>query len=85
MLVGQLPQDSAFAASMRGGAELRPWTLQLYLLAAVVNLLNAANRQRAGKRGNAQIVKPPKPQGNTKPRTLSVAEIMRRQQHAAKS
>lgn len=68
---------------MRGGAELRPWTLELYLLAAVVNLLNAANRQRAGKRGNSQIVKPPKPARKTKPRTITVAEIAKRQQRAA--
>jgi len=82
MLVGQLPPSSAFAASLRGGPEFRPWTSELYLLAAIVNLLNAANRQRAGKRGNAQIVKPPRPEQKSKPRVLTVEEIMRRQSHA---
>jgi hypothetical protein len=79
-LVGQLPADSAFAASSRGGAEFRSWTPTLYLLAAVVNLLNAANRQRAGKRSNQPLVKPPTAQ--RAPRVLTVAEIVRRQQHA---
>lgn len=80
-LVGQLPSDSAVGASARGGSEFRPWTAELYLLAAVVNLLNAANRQRAGKKTRDPLVKPPtkKP----KARVLSVAEIARRQKAAA--
>lgn len=78
-LVGQLPQSSAFAASVRGGSEFRPWDAQLYLLAAIVNLLNAANRQRAGKRGSKPVVEPPKAGRSRKPRVLSVAEIARRQ------
>lgn len=79
-LVGQLPQSSAFAASARGGPEFRPWTSELYVLAAIANLLNAANRQRAGKRGSKPIVEPPKANRSRKPRVLSVAEIQRRQQ-----
>lgn len=84
-LVGQLPQSSAFAASVRGGPEFRPWTSELYVLAAIANLLQAANRQRAGKRTVQPVIKPPKP---TKPqpkrpaRVLTVEEIIRRQQHA---
>ena len=81
-LVGQLPESSAFAASMRGGAEFRPWTSEVYLLAAIANLLQAANRQRAGKRGGQPVVKPPQSQQKRKPRVLSVEEIMRRQAHA---
>lgn len=81
-LVGQLPPDSAFGASVRGGSEHRPWTPELHLLAATVNLLAAANRQRAGKRGNKPLVQPPKSH-NRKPRVLPVAEISRRQQQAA--
>jgi hypothetical protein len=81
-LVGQLPMTSAYAASVRGGAEFRPWDTQLYVLAAIANILNAANRQRAGKRSAQPVIKPPKPQQQRKPRVLSVAEIMRRQQHA---
>jgi hypothetical protein len=81
-LVGQLPQSSAFAASSRGGPEFRPWTSELHLLAAIANLLNAANRQRAGKRGSKPIVEPPKA-ARRKPRVLSVAELQRRQQQRA--
>lgn len=84
-LVGQLPQSSAFAASMRGGAEFRPWTSELYVLAAIANLLQAANRQRAGKRNAQPVIKPPKPKQKRKPRVLPVTEIMRRQQHANNS
>jgi hypothetical protein len=81
-LVGQLPQSSAFAASVRGGAEFRPWTSELYVLAAIANLLQAANRQRAGKRRSEPVVKPPQPKKRRQQRVLSVAEIQRRQQHA---
>jgi hypothetical protein len=85
-LVGQLSQSSAFAASMRGGAEFRPWTAELYVLAAIANLLQAANRQRAGKRSAKPVIEPPKPNQRKKARVITVAEIMRRrQQHAAKS
>lgn len=80
-LVGQLPPDSAFGASVRGGNEFRAWTPSLYLQASIVNLLNAANRQRGGKRGNRPLIKPPTAQ--RKPRVLTVAELSRRQQRAA--
>jgi len=81
-LVGQLPQSSAFAASMRGGAEFRPWTTDTYLLAAVVNILAAANRQRAGKRGGKPVVKPPQAQRARPARVLSVAQLAARQKSA---
>lgn len=77
-LVGQLPPDSALSASVRGGPEYRAWTPELHLLAATVNLLAAANRQRAGKRGNKPVITPP--QAQQKPRVLTVAELARRQQ-----
>lgn len=80
-LVGQLPQSSAFAASLRGGPEFRPWTVEAHVLALIANLLQAANRQRAGKRSAQPIVRPPKPAQKQKPRVLPVAEIMRRQAH----
>lgn len=57
---------------MQGGGEFRGWDHQTYLLAGVVNLLNAANRQRAGKKAKP-IVKPPT--RKTKTRTVTVAEI----------
>lgn len=79
-LVGQLPQSSAFAASARGGPEFRPWTSELYVLAAIANLLQAANRQRAGKRSAKPVVEPPKVNRSRKPRVITVAEIQRRQQ-----
>jgi hypothetical protein len=76
-LAGQLPPESAFRASQQGGHEFRSWTPTSYLLAGVVNLLNAANRQRAGKKTREPLVKPPtmKP----KARTVTVAEIAARQ------
>jgi hypothetical protein len=60
-LVGHLPEDSAFIASMRGGQQHRVWTLQNHLLASVANLLFAANRQRAGLKTHSMPVKPPTP------------------------
>lgn len=80
-LVGQLPADSAFAASTRGGGEHRPWTPELHMLAGIANLLNAANRQRAGKRSAKPIVQPPEAR-KRKPTVLTVAEIQRRQRRA---
>lgn len=79
-LAEQLPQDSALSASMRGGPEFRPWTAQIHLLAALVNLTHAANRQRAGKKSGSPLVKPPT--ATRRPRVLPVAEIARRQQEA---
>lgn len=78
-LVGQLPPDSAFSASVRGGPEFRPWTPELHLIGAVVNLLAAANRQRAGKRGGKPVVKPPQVNRPKPARVLSVAQIAARQ------
>lgn len=62
---------------MQGGSQFRGWTHSVYLLAAVVNLLNAANRQRAGKTTKSPLVKPP----SSKPpaRRVSVAQIAARQ------
>lgn len=74
MLVGHLPEDSALSTSMRGGRELRPWSTQTYLLAGVVNLLNAANRQRAGQRTRKPLIEPPTP-SKRKRRTVSVGRI----------
>jgi hypothetical protein len=60
MLVGQLPDGSAFAASVRGGARYRQWTLQNHLLAGIFNMTFAANRQRGGKPTKKLPVQPPK-------------------------
>lgn len=59
-LVEHLPHESATVASMKGGPEHRPWTLDIYLMAHMVNLLAAANHQRAGKRMRKPPVQPPK-------------------------
>lgn len=78
-LAGQLPDDSAFAASVRGGPEHRPWTLANRMLAAQVNLLHGANQQRAGKRAKA-IVSPPAAKKNQPKRVVTVADILARRQ-----
>lgn len=79
-LVGQLPETSAFAASRRGGHEFRSWTLANTLLAANVNLLHAANQQRAGKKRIKPLVEPPQ---QAKPkRVVRIADVLnRRRQH----
>jgi hypothetical protein len=59
-LVEHLPHESATVASMKGGPEHRPWTLDVYLMAHMVNLLAGANHQRAGKRMRKPPVLPPK-------------------------
>jgi hypothetical protein len=76
-LAGQLPPESALHASLRGGSEFRAWTPTAHLLAGVVNLLNAANRQRAGKRTRDPLVRPPT--ARPKARVLNLAEIAKRQ------
>lgn len=81
-LVGQLPPDSAFGASVRGGNEFRPWTPELHLLAGIANLLASANRQRAGKRGGKPVVQPPTAKKRTATRVLTVAQISARQKAA---
>lgn len=77
MLVEHLPHDSAIVARMRGGPEFRPWDTQTYLLASVVNLLNAANYQRAGKRAGKPLVRPPQKRVQHR-RTTSVARVSQR-------
>ena len=83
MLVGQLPDTSAFAASARGGPEFRAWSVTNSLLAANANLLHAANTQRAGKKSFKPLIKPPKKQAPK--RVLRVADIMARQQQDSSS
>jgi hypothetical protein len=75
-LVEQLPTDSAFAASLRGGLEMRGWDPKMFVLAAIVNLLNAANRQRAGKRTREPLLKPPSRRST--PTVVTVAELTKR-------
>ena len=68
---------------MRGGPEFRAWTPELYLLAGIANLLNAANRQRAGKRSGKPLVKPPTKSTTSKPRVITVAQLAARQRAAS--
>lgn len=77
LLVGQLSDTSAFAASVRGGPEFRSWSVTNSLLAANANLLHAANTQRAGKKSFKPIVEMPKKRVPKK--VLRVSEILERQ------
>ena len=87
-LVEHLPEDSATLAEVRGGPQMRPWTLNNQLAGAAVNLLYAANRQRAGKPTRSLLVKPPKPRRVTGPRpgvrVANVAAIAARYRREAK-
>lgn len=74
-LVEHLPQDSATNASIRGGPHHRAWTTDTYLLAAAVNTLAAANRQRAGKAMRKAPVQPPKPKTQKRPAGARVVRI----------
>jgi hypothetical protein len=74
MLVEHLPDSSAIASSHRGGREHRPWTFETHLLAATVNLLYAANRQRAKKSTPKPLITAPK--RKTKARRITVAQIL---------
>lgn len=82
MLAEQLPESSAFVASMRGGREFEPWTLQNVLLAATANLLHAANHQRAGRKPSRPLVQPPQP--NRRPaRVVRIADVVARRSREA--
>lgn len=76
LLAAHLAENSAFVAATRGGPEYRPWTGSTHLLAALVNLTYAANRQRGGKPTRKPLVKPP---DRKRPRKLTVAQILARQ------
>lgn len=76
MLVGQLTDTSALAASVRGGPEFRSWTFTNSLLAANANLLYAANQQRAGKKSIKTLIPPPKKRENK--RMVRIADLIAR-------
>ena len=76
MLVGQLSDTSAFAASVRGGPEFRSWNFTNSLLAACANLLHAANQQRAGTKSIKPLVDPPKNAG--KRTVVRLADVLAR-------
>jgi hypothetical protein len=77
MLVGQLPDTSAFAASQRGGRQFQPWHTANTLLALNANLLAAANHQRSGKKRGfkppVELPSRPKPA-----RVVRIADIIAR-------
>jgi hypothetical protein len=77
-LVGQLPDTSAFAGSLRGGPEFRSWTMANSLLVATANMLYAANQQRAGKKSIKPLIKPPKKA--KKRRVVRIADVLARRQ-----
>ena len=52
---------------------MRPWTTDTYLLAGAVNMLYAANRQRANQKTKKPLIEPPRAQ---KPkRKVTVAQL----------
>lgn len=71
-LVEHLPEDSAFVASVRGGPVHRPWTSETRLLASLVNLTYAANRQRVQQRTRKFPIEPPKPKTTSEKRGRQV-------------
>lgn len=75
MLIGHLAETSAYVAANRGGPEFRSWTGSVHLLAALVNLTYAANRQRGGKPTRKPLVSPPTKQ---RPKKITVAELIAR-------
>lgn len=75
-LVGQLPESSAFVASVRGGQKFRAWTTEAHMLAGLVNLTFAANYQRAHKKPKKPPIVPPKPRASARARrTISIAGL----------
>lgn len=74
ILHGQLPDTSASYAAQRGGPEYRPWTATAHLLATLVNLTYAGNRQRGGKPTKKPLIEPPNPK--KKPSKVTVAELL---------
>ena len=83
-LVEHLPADSATKAEMRGGEQMREWTLDVQLLGAITNLLYAANRQRAGKPTRSLPIKPPKPV-RKRPRVANLGPVFARYQQQTKT
>jgi len=81
-LVEHLPEGTATIAKAKGGPKHRPWTSELYLLAAVVNLLGAANRQRAGKPMRKPLITPPKSNAKKRGRVVRVADVNARRMAA---
>jgi hypothetical protein len=76
MLIAHLHDGSAYMAANRGGPDHRPWTATVHLLAALVNLTYAANRQRGGKPTRKPLVSPPTKQ---RPKQVTVAQLIQRQ------
>lgn len=59
-LISQLPEGSAYQASLKGGGEHRGWTMDRVLLAGIFNVLTAANYQRGnGKGRKPKMIDPP--------------------------
>lgn len=79
-LLEQLPEGSAFHASLKGGLTHRAWTADRVLLAGIFNALQGANYQRGG--GKDKKPKPINPpdvarQGRSGGRSRAAAYIAR--------
>lgn len=76
-LVVDLPEDSCLRAAVQGGSDHRVWTTQTHLLASIIEVLQAANYQRGGGKGQKPkaIVRPKvkKKQGAAKSRFDEIA------------
>lgn len=57
-LVEQLPDDSALAASVRGGIQYRAWDVQTHLLAALVDGVHLAAWVTAQANSKQRIARP---------------------------
>lgn len=77
-LLQGLPQESALRAAWAGGPEHRVWTLDTYLLATVVDLLQGANYQRAMGKGTKPKPLPRPDVKNRKTSHQRFEEVLRR-------
>lgn len=88
-LIEQLPEGSAYTASVKGGTQHRAWTADRVLLAGIFNVLQAANYQRAnGKGKKPKTLDPPeikKPRDPTRRGRSRAAAYIQRGINAARS
>lgn len=58
-LIGELPADSAFAASFQGGHEYRGWDMKTYLLASIFDAVQVNTVSNARVAGAKKVKDPP--------------------------
>ncbi|NGO71446.1 hypothetical protein G5C65_24460 [Streptomyces sp. SB3404] len=80
-LVEELPDESAFAAAVRGGPQHRGWTVSAHLLAAVIDAVDEAAWITAQANARKRIRRPkrfPRPTGAEQRRPATVADLAHR-------